>query len=122
MDHIGKNGIYYFDDPNAFGAFCSKLTIMKDFLFYVSTFLNTEWFKFYIKNQCLGTNINNLTNDHIKDCPLVKPDENVLVLFEKIVSSFHKRIAMNFIESRQLKELRDWLLPMLMNGQVTVEQ
>ena len=33
-NHIGKNGIYYFDDPSAFGAFCSKITINKDYLFY----------------------------------------------------------------------------------------
>jgi type I restriction enzyme S subunit len=74
----------------------------------------------YIKNQCLGTNINNLTNDHIKECQLVRPDEKVLAFFEKTMSGIYKKIASNSIENRELKDLRDWLLPMLMNGQVKV--
>ncbi|WP_319586515.1 restriction endonuclease subunit S [uncultured Desulfobulbus sp.] len=119
-DHIGKNGIYYSDRKVAFGAFCSKLSINEGFVFYVSTFLNSPWFKVYIKNQCLGTNINNLTNDHIKECRLVKPDVKILTLFEKTMSEVYKKIASNSIENRVLKDLRDWLLPMLMNGQVTV--
>ena len=32
-----------------------------------------------------------------------------------------KKLQTGSIENRQLAELRDWLLPMLMNGQVTVE-
>jgi type I restriction enzyme S subunit len=118
--HIGKNGIYYFDNEAAFGAFCSKLTINAKFIFYVSVFLNSPWFMIYIKNQCLGTNINNLTNDHIKECQLVRPDEKVLAFFEKTMSGIYKKIASNSIENRELKDLRDWLLPMLMNGQVKV--
>lgn len=120
-EHIGKNGIYYFDDKCAFGAFCSKLEIHKEYTFYLSTFLNTVWFKTYIKNQCLGTNINNLTNEHIKKCALVKPDSTTLKNFDIQAKPLYEKIAVNCQENVQLKKLRDWLLPMLMNGQVTVK-
>ncbi len=35
--------------------------------------------------------------------------------------SFLKKIILNRLESQTLTELRDWLLPMLMNGQVTIQ-
>jgi type I restriction enzyme S subunit len=119
-EHIGKNGIYYFDDKYAFGAFCSKLQIQKEFTNYLNTFLNSVWFKTYIKNQCLGTNINNLTNEHIKKCLLIKPDNVTLKQFDTHTKPFYEKIAVNYQENLQFKNLRDWLLPMLMNGQVTV--
>ncbi len=119
-EHVGKNGIYYFDEPLGFGAFCSKLTASATSRFFVNTFLHSDWFKAYIKNQCLGTNINNLTNDHINDCPIVKPSENTLKLFEDAVKSSYEKVACNAVENLAMTQLRDWLLPMLMNGQVTV--
>jgi len=32
-----------------------------------------------------------------------------------------KKIEINIIENKQLGKFRDWLLPMFMNGQVTVK-
>lgn len=120
-EHVGKNGIYYFDEPLGFGAFCSKITPNKEALFFVNTFLQTDWFKSYIKKQCLGTSINNLTTKHVLNCNVVVPDSETLRLFEKIVEPLYKKIAIHMVENKRLKELRDWLLPMLMNGQVTVK-
>lgn len=120
-EHVGKNGMYYFDEPLGFGAFCSKITPNKEALFFVNTFLQTDWFKAYIKKQCLGTSINNLTTKHILNCNVVVPDSETLRLFEKTVEPLYKKIAINTVENKRLKELRDWLLPMLMNGQVTVK-
>ena len=34
--------------------------------------------------------------------------------------SIHSKIQSNLIQNQELTSLRDWLLPMLMNGQVTV--
>ena len=39
---------------------------------------------------------------------------------EKIISPLFKQKIINEIENQQLSNLRDWLLPMLMNGQVKV--
>ena len=41
--------------------------------------------------------------------------------FEKIVLPINKKIASNQQENNELIKLRDWLLPMLMNGQVKVQ-
>ena len=39
-EHIGKNGVYYFEQDNAFGAFCSKITPQKVFLSLFQSFFN----------------------------------------------------------------------------------
>lgn len=44
----------------------------------------------------------------------------ILLRFEKIVAPFYTRMTTNAKENTELTQLRDWLLPMLMNGQVTV--
>ncbi len=45
----------------------------------------------------------------------------IIKLFENIASPLFDKIALTSEQNRELIELRDWLLPMLMNGQVTVK-
>ena len=49
------------------------------------------------------------------------PPEALLQQYEKTARPFFERMTNNAKENQQLTQLRDWLLPMLMNGQVTVE-
>ncbi|KHS85454.1 restriction endonuclease subunit S [Pectobacterium carotovorum] len=120
-EHVGKNGIYYFEKNHAFGAFCSKITPVSKFRCFINTFFQSDWFNVYIKNQCLGTNINNLTNTHISMCEFINPAPDIVALFEKRVMPIYSKLASNTQENSQLVKLRDWLLPLLMNGQVTVK-
>ncbi|MCZ2127187.1 MAG: restriction endonuclease subunit S [Anaerolineales bacterium] len=118
--HVGKNAFYYFDQKVSFGAFCSKLSVNKNMRFYVNTQMQSDSFKKYIANVGLGTNINNLTNKHITEYKLLIPPKELLLQYENIVEGFYNRIGNNMKESQALTELRDWLLPLLMNGQVKV--
>ena len=121
-EHIGKNGIYYFSEQNAFGAFCAKIRAKEKMVFeFINVFLQSESFKVYIKNQCLGTNINNLNNTHILLCPILKPADNILELYHYNTKNIFQKIAYNTQQIQHLQSLRDWLLPMLMNGQISVE-
>lgn len=49
------------------------------------------------------------------------PPEKLLVDFEKLLKPFFERMTTNAIENDKLSDCRNWLLPMLMNGQVTVK-
>ena len=69
----------------------------------------------------MGTNINNLTNSDILDCRIILPKEEILDKFENMVEKNIRLISNNYIQNKELTQLRDWLLPMLMNGQVKVE-
>ena len=73
-----------------------------------------------IRKECLGTNINNLNGSLVKGFKLVIPSNSILNSFENKIKPVYERIMINAKENQKLAELRDWLLPMLMNGQVTV--
>ena len=46
---------------------------------------------------------------------------NLLYFYEKMVKTYFDKIRQNIFENQELASLRDWLLPMLMNGQVSVK-
>ena len=119
-NHIGKNGLFYFKTKVAFGAFCAKLEAKEDFQFYLSSYMQSAFVSETIKKECLGTSINNLNGSLVKGFRLVKPNEQVLKSFNKKMKPIHDKIGNNHKENQKLAALRDWLLPMLMNGQVTV--
>jgi type I restriction enzyme S subunit len=48
------------------------------------------------------------------------PPVNIIENYNEITSSFFSKIKSYQSQNRQLSSLRDWLLPMLMNGQVRV--
>lgn len=52
--------------------------------------------------------------------PMAIPDPETLTSFENLVSPFFKMMTKNTLENQHLASVRDWLLPMLMNGQVKV--
>ena len=74
----------------------------------------------YLVNLSSGSARDNLSQDKIKELQFIIPDENVLKSFDKIAHSAMNKILSNMKENIQLSSLRDWLLPMLMNGQVKV--
>ncbi len=68
-----------------------------------------------------GTTFGSITKDYLFEMPIIIPDINVVKNFEERVNPLEKKIEICEQENRELSNLRDWLLPMLMNGQVTVE-
>jgi type I restriction enzyme, S subunit len=52
--------------------------------------------------------------------PAILPDLSVIADFARIASPLRAATETNEKQNHELSELRDWLLPMLMNGQVTV--
>ena len=121
-DHIGKNGFFYFDKEVAFGAFCAKIVAKDKYRFYVYSYTQSDFMFSTIKNECLGTNINNLNGSLVKGFKIVIPPVDLVEKFNNEVLSIYEMIGNNHKQKQQLSELRDWLLPMLMNGQVTVRQ
>jgi|HigsolmetaAR201D_1030396.scaffolds.fasta_scaffold07115_2 Restriction endonuclease S subunits len=121
IDHIGKNGFYYFDEKVAFGAFCAKIQMDELFRYYIYLYMQSNVFSSTIKNECLGTNINNLNGSMVKGFKHIKPSKYILERFNSLVEPCFKKIRVNIKQNQELATLRDWLLPMLMNGQVRVE-
>ena len=56
-----------------------------------------------------------------REMPIMIPDESVLSIFDSQYAIINKLKIKIWLENRELINLRDSLLPMLMNGQVTIE-
>lgn len=57
----------------------------------------------------------------IDDSPIAIPPSNILESYYKIADPVYKEIINLGFQNNELTKLRDWLLPMLMNGQVTIK-
>ena len=68
-----------------------------------------------------GTTFGAITKDELFGLPVVIPDKNTLSCFGNIAIPLEKEMAVEAKKMLKLIEQRDWLLPMLMNGQITVE-
>ena len=69
----------------------------------------------------VGTTFGSITKDDLYSLQLVYPPTELLMKFEKSVNSFDREIKNRSRQNQELTQLRDWLLPMLMNGQVKVK-
>ena len=70
------------------------------------------------RNSSKGSIVKFITKSDIESIPVFIPDDdNILSKFNILL----KLIEKNNIENDELSYLRDWLLPMLMNGQATIE-
>ena len=67
-----------------------------------------------------GTGLKHLQKPLLKDRPIYIPDKNTIDEFNLSVQPWFDMIAANINENQRLISLRDWLLPMLMNGQATI--
>jgi len=120
-EHIGKNAFFHYDQEVSFGAFCAKIVAKDEFKFYLYSYTQSDFLFTTIKNECLGTNINNLNGTLVKGFKIVIPPKTLIRTFNKKVSSVYAKTGVNIIENQKLASIRDWLLPMLMNGQVKVQ-
>lgn len=86
------------------------------FLFYVM-----QYFKqiFDYRNS-EGTTFGSITKNDLHSLPLAYPGDELVAEYNQTVASSNQMIFKNNLENIELERLRGWLLPMLMNGQVTV--
>ena len=57
----------------------------------------------------------------LKEKLVIVPDKKISLKFANKADVIYKKIRNNIFENQELTQLRDWLLPMLMNGQVKVQ-
>lgn len=68
-----------------------------------------------------GTTFGCIGRDDLFAIPAVKPERSLIEKFEKITRQIDAKIENAEMENTELASLRDFLLPMLMNGQVKVK-
>ncbi|MCO6354857.1 restriction endonuclease subunit S [Pseudoalteromonas shioyasakiensis] len=90
---------------------------IKSELIYFQILQEIERFKM----QATGSIIKGITKDDLTKSKCLIPNEKLILQFHKLVKPMFDKQRKNREETLKLIELRDWLLPMLMNGQVSVK-
>lgn len=62
-----------------------------------------------------------LNQEDLKSIKIIIPPIVLIKVFNEKIDVFFKKLFINSKQNQELAQLRDWLLPMLMNGQVSVE-
>lgn len=87
------------------------------FLFYVMKYYK----RIFDQRNSEGTTFGSITKGDLFSLALANPTDDLLKKYNDIVSNYNKMIFKRSLENQELIKLRDWLLPMLMNGQVKVK-
>lgn len=90
---------------------------LSDYLYLLLLSIKPELDKKFFQ----GTGLKHLQKPLLRDRPIYIPDTDEISVFNTKVQHWFDIIAENTRENQHLTALRDWLLPMLMNGQATIE-
>lgn len=88
---------------------------------YLYLYFMSDAFVKKAEHSSAGSVFSGIRISVLEEMNIVIPPDNVLENFEKNIAMMLLRKHKNSIENQQLVSLRDWLLPMLMNGQVGFE-
>ena len=124
MAFITQETLERFDDPLICSNFCKAVTLKDETYLYNFVY---QWNRLYDAGVLFGwegktSGIKNfLFESFVTNHQEVFPKKEIVEKFYGIMKPIHIQKQKNLIENQYLAELRDWLLPMLMNGQVTVK-
>ena len=119
-EHIGKCAMFQLGSEDTFGAFLTKFTAKEHCAFMLFNLFNSQYFKAKIKSIACGTGINNLTNQTFDEIYMTIPQDNLLFEFDKKQAQIFAEIGLIEKNNLELTKQRDELLPLLMNGQASV--
>ncbi len=87
---------------------------------FMVIYLKSQYFLGKLTQLATGSIQKNFGPTHLNQIMDCMPPDSIFSNFQKMVSPFLNKQILNKSENQRLTELRDWLLPMLMNGQVSV--
>lgn len=87
---------------------------------YPYVFFHAKTLIHHLKVKASGSTFNSIVTNDIEWTRLVNPSQEVIAAFCNKVNPMFERMEAAYRENRELTQLRDWLLPLLMNGQVRV--
>ena len=111
-------------------AYCGKASYSTDTWCISGKGVYSAYLYFYLKSIIksidtsffAGSGLKHLQKDALKDVDLYLPTIEELEDFNKIVYPILKKSSQLYIENKKLIKQRDFLLPLLINGQATIEK
>lgn len=123
-----KNSIKHLSIPKNSEWFINKyilstgfqgLKCSEDSFSFIHCVVNSSWFETYKDVLSHGATQEGVNNEDLKNIKFAVPTDKILKQFSKIVLPVLERKFAIIKENQELTSLRDFLLPLLMNGQVT---
>jgi len=99
-------------------SFKPTRNVSSEFLFML---LSSDEIRMKCKNASTGSIHKGIRITPLKEFNVILPETTILENFTEITSRVLKKIDNNQKQNRQVTNLREWLLPLLMNGQVNVD-
>ena len=87
---------------------------------YLYCYLTSEWFMKKAEKEATGSIFAGIRMAALNAMTIIVPDEKVLKRFSSLIKPIFEQKDKLFNEIQHLTKLRDKLLPLLMNGQVTL--
>ena len=122
IGYVNNGFLERLDNKLVCSNFCKAFSV-KSKLYYFWLF--STWKALYdagimFNFESKTTGIKNLMFDNlISDVKVVYPNDDLLTKYQEKCSLLYEKVQFCLKENQELSSLRDWLLPMLMNGQVT---
>ena len=101
-------------------GFCG-LKCEGDYFEYINSFINSDYFEIHKDVLAHGATQEAVNNTDLKGIKLIIPSIDILKKYHDEAYSAFEKIYYNKLENQKLTSLRNFLLPMLMNGQINID-
>lgn len=119
--NVGRVGLIYTDNL-LLNQRVAKIVPKSKYLYsYIYFLIKNNHFRSILEQKSTGTSQKNLSPIETENIDIIVPDKNTIEEFDRNVKSIIEKIVNNWTENAFLIDLRDFLLPMLMNGQISIK-
>lgn len=87
---------------------------------YISSVISSPIFEITKDKLSHGATQQGIGDDDLKNMFLLVPNNETLTNYHEATRNLYASVSNNIIENKKLAALRDFLLPLLMNGQATI--
>lgn len=115
--NVGRVGLVY-EENALLNQRLLKIVPKSNHIAFIYLLFRSSYMKTLMERLSTGTSQKNLSPVDIGNIKIVVPSESILNKFDEICNSMIYKCVNNLKENQELRCLRDFLLPLLMNGQV----
>ena len=123
VDKYGDAGRTRFGLKGAFNVALAKITpTIPNTQEYLRCYLSQQSIYRHLHESCMMSTRASLNAASLAQLSIVVPPQAILQKFENLGKKCIELVLVSKEQSKRLASLRDWLLPMLMNGQVEIRE
>ena len=100
-----------------YGLKCSEISFE-----YAASIVSAPIFESTKDRLSHGATQQGIGDDDLANMPLLVPDNTTLTKFHEATKGLYSQISNNILENKRLIAIRNFLLPLLMNGQATIAE